>query len=120
MHCAVSCGSLSGLIFMSELLRVCFVLKIVLMHRFPIRLNFSETPFTYGIYSDPRGFCPLFRRLLSFEFITVNETLGINFELEIASQAADFINQILSFLAYGGSSIVKTLDQPSFSCGGWL
>jgi hypothetical protein len=29
-------------------------------------------------------------------------------ELEITSQAADFFNQILSFLAYGGSSTVKT------------
>jgi hypothetical protein len=35
----------------------------------------------------------------------VNETLGITIELEITSQAADFFNQILSFSAYGGSSI---------------
>jgi hypothetical protein len=34
----------------------------------------------------------------------VNETLGIIAELKITSQVADFINQILSFLAYGGSS----------------
>jgi hypothetical protein len=34
--------------------------------------------------------------------------LGITVELEITSQTADFFNQILSFLAYGGSSIVKT------------
>jgi hypothetical protein len=32
----------------------------------------------------------------------VNETLGITFELNITSHAADFINQTLSFLAYGG------------------
>jgi hypothetical protein len=44
----------------------------------------------------------------------VSETLGITTELEIMSQAADFINQILSFLAYGGSSIVETLNQTSF------
>jgi hypothetical protein len=42
----------------------------------------------------------------------VDEALGI--ELEITSQVADFFSQILSFLAYGGSSIVKTLDQTSF------
>jgi hypothetical protein len=30
----------------------------------------------------------------------VTETLGITVELEITSQAADFFNQILSFLAY--------------------
>jgi hypothetical protein len=40
--------------------------------------------------------------------------LGIAVELEITSQVADFFNQIISFLAYGGSSIVKTLNQTSF------
>jgi hypothetical protein len=40
--------------------------------------------------------------------------LEVNIELEISSQAADFFNQILSFLAYVGSSVVKTLHQPSF------
>jgi hypothetical protein len=44
----------------------------------------------------------------------VNDTLEITVELEITSQAADFFNQILSFLAYGGRSIVKTLNQTSF------
>jgi hypothetical protein len=38
----------------------------------------------------------------------------ITVELEITSQATDFFSQISSFLAYGGSSIVKTLDQTSF------
>jgi hypothetical protein len=38
------CGSLSGLVFIRELLRVRLVLKMVLMlYRFPMRLNFSET-----------------------------------------------------------------------------
>jgi hypothetical protein len=40
----------------------------------------------------------------------VSETLGITVELEVTSQAADFFNQILSFLAYGESSVVKTLN----------
>jgi hypothetical protein len=40
----------------------------------------------------------------------VNETLGIAIELKITLQVAYFIEQILSFLAYGGSSIVKTLN----------
>jgi hypothetical protein len=44
----------------------------------------------------------------------VNETLGITVELEITSQAADFFIQILSFFAYGGSFIVKTLYQTYF------
>jgi hypothetical protein len=41
-------------------------------------------------------------------------TLRIAVELDITSQAADFFNQILSFLAYGGSSILKTPNQTSF------
>jgi hypothetical protein len=40
----------------------------------------------------------------------VNETLGITVELKITLQVAYFIVQILSFLAYGGSSIVKPLN----------
>jgi hypothetical protein len=37
----------------------------------------------------------------------VNETLGITVELEVTSQTADFFNQILSLLTYGGSFILK-------------
>jgi hypothetical protein len=44
----------------------------------------------------------------------VDETMGIIVELEITSQVSDFLSQILSFLAYGGSSVVNTLDQTSF------
>jgi hypothetical protein len=40
----------------------------------------------------------------------VNETLEITGQLKSASQVANF----LSFLAYGRSSIVKTLNQTSF------
>jgi hypothetical protein len=40
----------------------------------------------------------------------VNETLGITTELKVMLQVAYFIEQILSFFAYGGSSIVKTLN----------
>jgi hypothetical protein len=38
----------------------------------------------------------------------------ITVELEITPQTPDFLSQILSFLAYGGSSVVKTLNQTSF------
>jgi hypothetical protein len=44
----------------------------------------------------------------------VNETFGITAKVNITSQATNFIKQIFSFLAYGGSSIVKTLNQTSF------
>jgi hypothetical protein len=40
----------------------------------------------------------------------VNETLGIIVELKTTPQANNFIKWILSFLAYGGSSIVKILN----------
>jgi hypothetical protein len=44
----------------------------------------------------------------------VSETLGITIELKIMCHATNFTEKILSFLAYGGSSIVKTLNQTSF------
>jgi hypothetical protein len=42
--------------------------------------------------------------------------MGITIQLKITSQAADFINYsyISSFLEYGGSPIVKTLNYASF------
>jgi hypothetical protein len=40
----------------------------------------------------------------------VNETPGITIEPNITLQVAYFIEQIVSFLAYSGSSIVKTLN----------
>jgi hypothetical protein len=44
----------------------------------------------------------------------VNETLWITIELKVTSQAANFFKQILLFMAYGGSSVVKTLNKTSF------
>jgi hypothetical protein len=40
----------------------------------------------------------------------VSETLGITGEMKTMSQATNFFNQILSFLAYGASPIVATLE----------
>jgi hypothetical protein len=42
----------------------------------------------------------------------VNETLGITIKLIITFQVSNFIKQILLFLAYGGSSIVKNELNP--------
>jgi hypothetical protein len=54
-------------------------------------LNFSETPFTYGIYTNQRLFLCV-RATATFGINSqVNETLGITVELEITSQAANFI-----------------------------
>jgi hypothetical protein len=74
-------------------------------------MNFSETSDTYGIYIEPRCFSSLFRRLLPLgNSKRVNETLGITVGRKLKPQATNFIKQILSFLAYGGSSIRKTLN----------
>jgi hypothetical protein len=114
-HYALCFGSLSGLVFVSELLRECLDLKIFpILHRFSIHLNFCETALTCWIYTEPRGSSSILGRLLLGISDRVNETLGITIELKITSQASNFINQILSFLAYGGSSIVKILNQTSF------
>jgi hypothetical protein len=41
----------------------------------------------------------------------VNEPLGIAVQLKVMPEVVDFLGQILSVLAYGGSSFVETLNQ---------
>jgi hypothetical protein len=78
-------------------------------------LNFSETPFTCGIYAEPIGFFLFIQTTATLGINDrVKEILGITVELKITSQAADFFIHTLYFSAYGGSSIVKTLNQTSF------
>jgi hypothetical protein len=48
----------------------------------------------------------------------VSESLGIAIQLKIMSEV-NFLGQILSILAHGGSSVVKTLNQASFHMG-WV
>jgi hypothetical protein len=50
----------------------------------------------------------------------VRELLGITTELKITSQAPNFIKQILPFLAYGGISVVKTVNYWSFNMRGLI
>jgi hypothetical protein len=46
-------------------------LKTVLMlYQLFLHLNFSETPFKYGIYTEPRAFSSLLKWLLPLELIT--------------------------------------------------
>jgi pilus assembly protein TadC len=47
----------------------------------------------------------------------VNEPLGIAVQLKVMSEVVDFLSQMLSVLAYGGSSVVDTLNQFSFHMG---
>jgi hypothetical protein len=61
---------------MSELIRLCLVLKIILtLCRFPICLNFFETPFTCGACTEATGFYPLLGRLLPLELLTESMNL---------------------------------------------
>jgi hypothetical protein len=62
-------------------------------------MEYTQSPEAFPVYLDE---CCLEIN------VPVNELLGITNELKITSQFADFNNQILSFLAHGGSSIVKT------------
>jgi hypothetical protein len=43
--------------------------------------------------------------------------LGIAVQLKVMSEVVDFLGQILSILEYGGSSVLKTLNQASFHTG---
>jgi hypothetical protein len=61
----------SYVVFMSEFLRVCLVLKIILvLYGFLICLHIYETPFTCGIYTELRELSSLFGRLLPLELMT--------------------------------------------------
>jgi hypothetical protein len=78
-----------------------------MLYRFPIPVNISETPIT--CWDSHRA-----QRLLLFIQTTAtletngraNEASGIAVQLEITSQSAVFFKQILSFLAYGVSSVM--------------
>jgi hypothetical protein len=72
---------------MSELLRVCLVLKIILMfYPFPILLTFSETHRAHRLL--------LFIQMTATLGINnrVNETLKITAELKITFQATNLVN----------------------------
>jgi hypothetical protein len=95
---------MSRKLWISRLLRLYFlpdfhewmslVLVIVqMLYRFPIHLNFSETHFTYGLYTEPKGFSTLFRRLLGINK-RVNDTLKITVKMKIISQATNCIKYI--------------------------
>jgi hypothetical protein len=85
MHCTVICRSLSGLDFISELLRVSLLLKIVLMlFWFPIHLNFTwytQSPKAFHLCSDTAAI-----RVGNRD----SETLGITIKPKITSQAIKF------------------------------
>jgi hypothetical protein len=65
-----------------------------------MRLNFSERKRPEALLGRPLPFVLITRD---------NETSGIVDQLKVTSEAFDFIIEILAFLAYGGSSFVKTL-----------
>jgi hypothetical protein len=73
-------------------------------------LGGSHTPFTCGYALKTDVF--LFARKPAALQVNnrVNETSEITVQVKITSQATSFITQILLFLAYAGSSFVKTLN----------
>jgi hypothetical protein len=58
-----------------------------------MRLNFSEAPITYGIYTESRGFSSLLGRTLKINN-AVREVLGKAVKLKIMSGADSFNEQI--------------------------
>jgi hypothetical protein len=88
---------------------VFLVLKIILtLYLFPERLNFTETPSHVRYTQSPEASALYSVDCYPWNNDRVNETLRITVELNFTSQAANLNKQILSFLAYGRSSIVKT------------
>jgi hypothetical protein len=89
---------------MSELIRVCLALKFIQSYidslyiltslKHPSHKEYTQSPEALSFCSDD-----------AFGVNNwVNETLGITIKLKIMSAAANFIMEILRFLAYSGSS----------------
>jgi hypothetical protein len=74
----------------------------------PYTCDFSEDP-SHMPYTVHRamGSSQLLGLLLSLAITTELLHFGISVKLKITSGTANFITQILSFLAFGGSSFVK-------------
>jgi hypothetical protein len=122
-----------------EWTRVCLLLKIVVMlYRFSICLNFSETPFTYWIYTEPRCFYFAWATAALGINNRVSETLEITIKLKICtgrsakwthshpkklkitSQATDFITHTLVLLACGEAPLWRLWIKPLFTYSRWL
>jgi hypothetical protein len=112
MHCAVCCGFLSGLVLTSEVLRMWF--------SFEDCPNVLSIPYMSELFLDIIHIWAIYR-IQRFNHITrktaalpvnnwVNETSGITVQLQITSEASNYIIHILEFLAYGGSSFLWTLN----------
>jgi hypothetical protein len=70
------CGTLIGLVLTRELLRVCLVLKTVLMlYLFTVHLNFSEAPLTYGMDINQSGLTLFFRGIFLFD-LSITELIN--------------------------------------------
>jgi hypothetical protein len=81
------------------------MLRILILYMFEL---IRHTFHIWDIHRPQRLFLQMTATL---EIINrASEALGITGDSEIMSQAPNFIKQILSFLAYGGSSIVKTMN----------
>jgi hypothetical protein len=64
-------------------------------------MGHTESPEASALYSDD---------CYPWNSNGVSETLGITSEMKTTSQATNFFNHMLSFLAYGASPIVATLN----------
>jgi hypothetical protein len=81
----------------------------------PYVFEFLRNTLKYGIYTEPRGFSSFFLTTTALgPDNRVNKTLGIATELKITSQVVYCNQQVSSFLAYGGSFIMKTVNNSSF------
>lgn len=75
-------------------------------HQFLTHLNFFETFHIRDVHRAQTIFIQMTAAL--GVNIQINETFEITVGLKNTSEAADFITQILSLLAYGGSFIMET------------
>jgi hypothetical protein len=81
---------------MSEFLGVYVVLKIILLlYQFPIHFNFSETSFTYWMYTAQRVFLFIWMIATLGLINQISEAMGITVELKGTSQATNHMQWML-------------------------
>jgi hypothetical protein len=120
-HCVVCWASLTGPVCINVQRSVCLVLKIVLtLKRFPMCLNFSEVPLTYGIMTVP-WYTLSEGRFLAAGFIT-ESTNSFGYSLSVRS-CLMFLNSLLKYFWFWHMTfarLAKLWATPPFPSYGWL
>jgi hypothetical protein len=119
-HWLVCWASLAGQVFINVPRNVCLVLKMLLaLNQFPMRLNFSEIPVTYGIRTVP-WYIVSEERLLLLDGFIMESTNSCGYSLSIISCLIFLIPLLKSYWPWHMTlaGLIKLRTTPLFTwCG---